>query len=70
MSPSDVAIKACEVAAKFSSGEYGREQVHEIAKTLTEDKNAVGIIRVLLEIIHEDGRKLAARSCPFAGRQY
>ncbi|GAB7500133.1 hypothetical protein [Bilophila wadsworthia] len=66
LSPSDVTIKACEAAFKFSSGEYGRNQAYEIAKTLTEDKSAARAIGALLQIIHDDGRKLAARSCPFA----
>lgn len=65
----EVVMRACEEAEKFSNGTYGREQAYAIAKTLTEDTNAIWIIRSLFLIIHEDGRKLAARSCPFAGRR-
>ena len=66
----ELVIRACEEAEKFSNGTYGREQAYDIARTLTEDKNAIWIIQSLFLIIHDDGRKLAARSCPFAGRQY
>lgn len=68
-SPYDAEINACEAAIKFSSGEYGRPQAYEIARTLTEDKSAAWIIRALLQMFHDDGRKLAARSCPFVARR-
>lgn len=65
----DAEINACEAAIKFSSGEYGRIQAYEIAGTLTEDKSAARIIGALLQMTHDDGRKLAARSCPSVARR-
>ena len=58
--------KVCEVAEGFRNGLYGQYQAAEIAATLVEEYENIRVVSCLLSEIHNDGRKLAARSCPFA----
>lgn len=59
--------KVCDVAEGFRKGLYGQYQAAEIAATLVEGYENIRVVSYLLLEIHHDGRKLAARSCPFAG---
>lgn len=61
--------KVCEVAEGFRKGLYGQYQARKLAATLVEGDENIEVVTFLLLEIHHDGRKLGARSCPFAGRQ-
>ena len=62
--------KVCDVAEGFRKGLHGQYQARKMAATLVEGDENIEVVSYLLLEIHHDGRKLAARSCPFAGRQY